>query len=214
MEYLNGIHHNKLTTIASIGAVAVLLVSSYLVTPPRVPGVGKFWQTHNSTDGYLCDNEKNLYDVQLYDVQLYDVQLLEVIEKARNAGSMFDEDSGSFMKDEGMVNIAYNSVIYELGSYYKMTDTAREFISENEMLPLFLMDSKKEIYKNFGDILDTLSLETINDPESKETTLFLAINTKSDIDLALSKLDKFTDSWWLDNMDRAKDKVCVDVMFV
>lgn len=90
------------------------------------------------------------------------------------------------------------------------------FIFEHPIIvPIF-----EEIYSKlcgvFGKDLMSIKLEIFSDPEATiaENQLFILAQTRLDAKVAIEKLDRFENEWWLDNMHRANNLISVDVEFI
>ena len=89
-----------------------------------------------------------------------------------------------------------------------------KFLREN----LFLFDLLKEIpqrlKKFFGENAE-LAVELFSEPEmpsSKE--IFVLVITNDEAEKARSKMDKFDEKWWLENLGKANCKLNVSLEYV
>lgn len=83
---------------------------------------------------------------------------------------------------------------------------------------LFLVPLLLEAYAKIGNYFEPyhpVFLEVISDPEAtNDRQLFAFIGTHLSPDEALDSLEYFDDEWWLDTLDEARGKLCIDVEFL
>jgi hypothetical protein len=81
-------------------------------------------------------------------------------------------------------------------------------------LHAFLDETCAEIRKVFGSAGD-LAISSFEDPEAPERnpTLFVLVRTTLDTKTAGDLLDRFDETWWLDNAMRAEGKIEVSLEF-
>lgn len=80
----------------------------------------------------------------------------------------------------------------------------------------FLVPLVLEAYSKIGDYfpLSQVFLEVFTDPEGiDEDQLVMFIATDLTPDEAVSRLDEFDEDWWLDALDQAQGKLCINVEF-
>ncbi len=86
------------------------------------------------------------------------------------------------------------------------------FLERNKFLPPLLVDAYREIRKYFPD--SQIFLEVDTDPENRnDQQLVVFIATNLSPKAALQKLKQFDEDWWLDALDRAQRKLCINVEF-
>ena len=89
-----------------------------------------------------------------------------------------------------------------------------KFLRDN----LFLFDLLKlipsQIAKYFGNNAK-LALELLNEPDSPSSReIFVLVLTEEAADKARSRMDKFDQKWWLENLDKANCKLNVSLEYV
>ena len=86
------------------------------------------------------------------------------------------------------------------------------FLERYPFLPPLLLEAYDEIENHFP--YSELFLEVVTDPEeTDDSQLVISIGTNLNPDEADDRLDEFDDSWWLDALDQAQGKLCIDVEF-
>ena len=110
---------------------------------------------------------------------------------------------------EGVYNVGKTS---ELSSSFNYTENAKVYVDNNLFLKPIINDIKTEIRKYFKS--EMVSLDTICDPEDNSEVLFISVLSSEDVDIVHNKMDEFNDNWWIENLDRTKSKICIDVVFV
>ncbi len=86
------------------------------------------------------------------------------------------------------------------------------FIEKYPFLSLLLREAYDKLRNYFPH--SHLFLEVVTDPESingGQLAIFIATQFASD--KAIDRLDQFDADWWLDALDRAQGKLCIDVEF-
>lgn len=82
----------------------------------------------------------------------------------------------------------------------------------------FLVPLLLEAYAKIGRYFEPyheVFLEVISDPEAtNDRQLFAFIGTRLPPDEALDSLEPFDEEWWLDTLDEARGKLCIDVEFL
>lgn len=82
----------------------------------------------------------------------------------------------------------------------------------------FLVPLLLEAYAKIGRYFEPyheVFLEVISDPEAtNDRQLFAFIGTRLSPDQALDSLERFDEEWWLDVLDQAQGKLCIDVEFL
>ncbi len=82
----------------------------------------------------------------------------------------------------------------------------------------FLVPLLLEAYAKIGKYFEPyhqVFLEVISDPEAtNDRQLFAFIGTRLSPDEALDSLECFDEEWWLDSLDEAQGKLCIDVEFL
>lgn len=104
--------------------------------------------------------------------------------------------------------------IYELlKDIYSFEDAERiiEFLSLNQDLIDVLLEADKYIDKIFGQVHKHLELHW--DPEEDYQCMFIVIETDLPVDVAMDKLDRFDEEYWLNVKDEVSDKLEVIVKF-
>ncbi|MBL7075352.1 TIGR04255 family protein [candidate division KSB1 bacterium] len=86
------------------------------------------------------------------------------------------------------------------------------FLERYPFLVSLLLDAYKEIGNYFP--YSQVFLEVITDPEATEDSqLVIFIATNLAPDKADDRLERFDEDWWLDALDRAQGKLCIDMEF-
>jgi hypothetical protein len=95
----------------------------------------------------------------------------------------------------------------------RQPDEVLAFLEENPFLVSLLIEAYSPIQHYFPD--SNLFLEMFADPESTDDHQLLValIATHLSPEEALIKLDQLDEDWWLDVMDRAQGKLCINVEF-
>lgn len=80
----------------------------------------------------------------------------------------------------------------------------------------FLVSLLLEAHKKIGDYFPNsqVFLEVVTDPETindHQLVTFIATNLVPD--KAVDSLNRFDDDWWLDALDRAQGKLCINLEF-
>ena len=90
----------------------------------------------------------------------------------------------------------------------RMDAEAEAVLRKNPWLEPLLYEACGRLREIFGDE-PLLDLERFDDPESPESapTLFLVVRTQRAPHEADKMLDRFDETWWLDNLDRARGKL-------
>ena len=87
------------------------------------------------------------------------------------------------------------------------------YLMVHDYLISVLEEAPSAIYKHFPEV--PLSLEIVNDPESSDHTMLgLYISVSGDDQTAFEKLEALDQSWWLDNMDRARGSLFLNLQYV
>lgn len=99
-----------------------------------------------------------------------------------------------------------------LGVEYQFVDYSRvaRFLEENPYLVSLLLEALTPLQTYLPGA--SLSLEVVIDPDARKGDEFV-VTARRDwkVEEALEALDKFNDAWWLDNIQRAADKVTFTV---
>jgi len=80
----------------------------------------------------------------------------------------------------------------------------------------FLASLLLEAYDNIGNYFPhtQVFLEVVSDPEAtNDYQLVSSIATNLDPDEVIDTLEEFDEDWWLDALDRAQGKLCINVEF-
>ena len=78
----------------------------------------------------------------------------------------------------------------------------------------FLISLLLEAYSKIGNYFPypQVFLEVVTDPEAfDDYQLVVSIATNLDPDEAVDTLERLDEDWWLDALDRAQGKLCIDV---
>ncbi len=95
---------------------------------------------------------------------------------------------------------------------FRDTNDVTSFLEENPFLIPLLQEAYMHLKEYFPD--SDVVLEVVNTSEVVgEEELIAFIVVKQDSEKASLDLDRFDEHWWLDNMDRAKDKLCIALEF-
>lgn len=95
---------------------------------------------------------------------------------------------------------------------FRETGTVLRFLERNKFLVPLLMEAYWKIRKYFSDA--HLFLEVDTDPEAtNDQQLLVFIATDYSPKVALHTLKQFDEDWWLDTLDRAQRKLCINVEF-
>jgi uncharacterized protein (UPF0332 family) len=96
---------------------------------------------------------------------------------------------------------------------FRDTNNVTSFLEENQFLVPLLQEAYIQLKEYFPS--SDFVLEVVNTSEVVgEEQLVASIVVKQDPEKASLDLDRFDEHWWLDNMDRAKDKLCIALEFV
>jgi hypothetical protein len=88
------------------------------------------------------------------------------------------------------------------------------FIEDHPLLVPLLEEAYINIVRYFGPYPHVF-LEVISDPEAtNDRQLFAFIGTHLSPDQALNSLERFDEEWWLDVLDQAQGKLCIDIEFL
>jgi hypothetical protein len=86
------------------------------------------------------------------------------------------------------------------------------FLERHPFLVSLLLEAYGEIGNYFSD--SPIFLEVVTDPEAfDDHQLAVSIATNLDPDEAIDTLEQFDENWWLDALDQAQGKLCIDVEF-
>ena len=98
--------------------------------------------------------------------------------------------------------------------YYQIRDylNIQKFLKNNLFLLDVLYDAPKIIKKYFSS--ENLVLDLISDSESNYEVLFIFIQTKDDVEIALKKLDKLDEEWFFNLPYNIREKLCVHLEFI
>jgi len=97
---------------------------------------------------------------------------------------------------------------------FRQPAEVRRFIEERQFLISLLEEAYTKIEKYFGPYPQVF-LEVISDPEATDDRqLFAFIGTHLSPDKALDTLERFDEEWWLDVLDQAQGKLCIDIEFL
>ena len=100
----------------------------------------------------------------------------------------------------------------ELIYTFREREKVIKFLERNRFLSSLLLEAYFKISNYFPG--SSLFLEVDNDPEvtmSEQLLVFIATNlSPSEV---LCKLKQFDEDWWLDNLDRAQMKLCINLEF-
>ena len=89
-----------------------------------------------------------------------------------------------------------------------------QFLKMNRFLAPLLLEAYTKIGRHFGQY-PRVFLEVIADPEANNNSqLFAFIGTSLSPDEALEMLDRLDEEWWLDTLDEAQGKLCIDLEFL
>jgi hypothetical protein len=101
----------------------------------------------------------------------------------------------------------------------KLLKRAYSFYNESE-IELHLCENPylvSLLFKAYSRIMEfflgsRLILEVISNPEEdNDSQLVLYISTNLKPEIALKKLDEFDEQWWLNNLQCARGKLCIDI---
>src|SRR5579859_7803164 len=96
---------------------------------------------------------------------------------------------------------------------FRETNVVISFLEENPFLMPLLQEAYTQTKEYFPD--SDLALEVINSSEAiGEEQLFVFIVVKGNAEEASQEIDHLDQEWWLDNMKRAQDKLCIALEFV
>ena len=120
-------------------------------------------------------------------------------------------DLASELSDQADSDAFYPNI----GNLYIFRDTndVTSFLEENLFLLPLLQEAYTQTKEYFPD--SDLALEVINSSEAiGEEQLFVFIVVKGNAEEASQEIDHLDQEWWLDNMKRAQDKLCIALEFV
>ena len=110
-----------------------------------------------------------------------------------------------------MFSHIFNPNIEKLYIFREANDVT-SFLEENPFLIPLLLEAYIHLKEYFPD--SDVVLEVVNTSEVVgEEELIAFIVVKQDSEKASLDLDRFDEHWWLDNMDRAEDKLCIALEF-
>ena len=88
-----------------------------------------------------------------------------------------------------------------------------QFLEAHPFLVPLLVEAHSKIGDYFGSNPE-VALEVVTDPEAiDDHELFAFIRTSLPADEAHDRLDRLGEEWWLDAMERAQGKLCIDMEF-
>lgn len=90
-------------------------------------------------------------------------------------------------------------------------DAVLDFIGKNDFLLPLLLDAVPQIKKHFSR--ETFRLELLCDPETGNDELMLYIVTQQDPEMALKLLRKFDQQWWILNVVRSNNRLCIHITY-
>ncbi|QPA31614.1 hypothetical protein [Thermaerobacillus caldiproteolyticus] len=107
----------------------------------------------------------------------------------------------------------YNKQIELLDSIYVFSDymSVSTFLKKNSFLLELLFEAFLRIRHIFGSNVQ-LSL-SVDKNDGDEGKLYLLIKSKKDPGLLYTLLDKLDETWWFNNLHRAKSKMNIDLEF-
>lgn len=87
-----------------------------------------------------------------------------------------------------------------------------KFLERDQFLAPFLIEAYSKIRQYFPN--SRVFLEVDTDPEERNSQQLVAfIATKFSPDEALCRLKQFDEDWWLDALDQAQTKLCINLEF-
>jgi hypothetical protein len=101
-----------------------------------------------------------------------------------------------------------------LGQLYTFRQQAEvlRFLERFPFLVSLLLEAHGQVENYFPR--SPVSLEVVADPEvADDCQLVLSIATDFAPDEAVDRLERFDEDWWLDALDRAQGKLCINVEF-
>jgi hypothetical protein len=113
-------------------------------------------------------------------------------------------------------NVTIEPALQSLEQFYtfRRPEEVMEFMRAHPFLVPLLEEVRGQIAQYFG-LTPEVILEVVTDPEAEnDLDLFAFIRTSLPPDEALSKLDRLDQEWWLDRVDHAEGKLCIDVEFL
>lgn len=98
---------------------------------------------------------------------------------------------------------------------YELREGVESFLQSHPELRCFIREAGERLRGVFGEETE-LALKRFVDPESpvESAMLFLLVKTPLDAQAAQALLDRFDETWWLDNAGRADHLLQVSIEFV
>ncbi len=91
-------------------------------------------------------------------------------------------------------------------------DEVARFLDGSPFLAPLLLDAEQAAHRHFPKA--NLRLEVTTDPEAPEAThLVLSIASAGSVNRALTRLRRFDDEWWIDQIHRARGKLVITLTF-
>lgn len=175
-----------------------------------IPPVKKSWSI-------LTVDKKNDHNWQQLTQELFKLRLKEWNESGTgltdfcNIITEWDRSNNNLSADSRRV-VRMNTSSFVKDNFC-IDNNVNIFLKENDFLTILLTEIHTEILKYFSE--PKLYLEVVGDPESAENSqLLLSVASCLEPDVAIAKLYEFDKNWWLNNILRAKDKLCIDVMML
>ncbi len=104
--------------------------------------------------------------------------------------------------------------LLEILYVFRGQEEVLEFLERYPFLVSLLIETHSKI-ENYFELYPQVFLEVFTDPEAiDDRQLVASIRTNLTPNEVLDKLDRLDEEWWLDNMDRARGKFCIDVEFL
>jgi hypothetical protein len=114
-----------------------------------------------------------------------------------------------FVYDKNEADLKYISENY----LFRNKKQVFAFIQENPYLIDLLVDAYQKIQYFFSSCTEVF-LQIVGEPESSNDKQLIAwISLSLNPDEAIARLDQFDEEWWLDEMERAQDKLCFTIEF-
>lgn len=126
-------------------------------------------------------------------------------ESARDGGYMRMNDIREWKKKK-------DNNLSQIQNTVMVSPEALAFIENNKYLIPILVSANQKLLEYFPH--DKLNLDLVNDPEENSDSLFLSVESSLKPELALERLQNFDQDWWLDEVSKTNDKLCIDVVFV